>query len=122
MPDVYVAPVANKVLNLQNPLEKMNKSDDGNNKGTIFLMDDLNVARKKIMSAVTDNYNKVKFDEKNQPGISNLMSILSKITLPQLPFFQVVFQKVLCPLMLLKNIFLSFALVMYAVIGIFWFL
>ena len=80
MPDVYVAPIANKVLNLQNPLEKMNKSDDGNNKGTIFLMDDINVARKKIMSAVTDNYNKVKFDEENQPGISNLMGILSKIT------------------------------------------
>ncbi len=80
MPDVYVAPVANKVLNLQNPLEKMNKSDDGNNKGTIFLMDDINVARKKIMSAITDDCNKVKFDEEKQPGISNLMSILSKIT------------------------------------------
>ena len=80
MPDVYVAPIANKVLNLQNPLEKMNKSDDGNNKGTIFLMDEINVARKKIMGAVTDNYNCVKFDEDNQPGISNLMSILSKIT------------------------------------------
>ena len=80
MPDVYVAPVANKVLNLQNPLEKMNKSDDGNNKGTIFLMDDISVARKKIMGAVTDNFNKIKFDEVNQPGISNLMSIVSKIT------------------------------------------
>ena len=80
IPDVYVAPIANKVLNLQNPLEKMNKSDDGNNKGTLFLMDDVDVARKKIMSAVTDNYNQVKFDEENQPGISNLMSILSKIT------------------------------------------
>jgi len=80
MPDVYVAPVANKVLNLQNPLEKMNKSDSGDNKGTIFLMDDLNVARKKIMSAITDSYNKVHFDEEKQPGISNLMGILSKIT------------------------------------------
>lgn len=80
MPDVYIAPVANKVLNLQNPLEKMNKSDDGDNKGTIFLMDNINVARKKIMSAKTDSYNKVHYDEENQPGISNLMSILSKIT------------------------------------------
>jgi tryptophanyl-tRNA synthetase len=79
MPDVYIAPVANKILNLQNPLEKMNKSDDGNNKGTIFLMDDINVARKKIMSAQTDNFAKVHFDEEKQPGISNLMSILSKI-------------------------------------------
>lgn len=80
MPDVYVDPVANKVLNLQNPLEKMNKSDNGNNKGTIFLLDDIDVAKKKIISAKTDSLNKVKFDEENQPGISNLMSILSKIT------------------------------------------
>ncbi|MBO7656470.1 MAG: tryptophan--tRNA ligase, partial [Alphaproteobacteria bacterium] len=38
-PDVYIAPVGNKILNLQNPTEKMNKSD-GPNPGTIFLMDD----------------------------------------------------------------------------------
>lgn len=80
MPDVYISPVANKVLNLQNPQEKMNKSDDGNNKGTIFLMDDIETAKAKIMSAKTDSLNKVHFDEENQPGISNLMSILSKIT------------------------------------------
>lgn len=80
MPDVYISPVANKVLNLQNPQEKMNKSDDGNNKGTIFLMDDIETAKRKIMSAKTDSLNKVHFDEENQPGISNLMSILSKIT------------------------------------------
>ena len=80
MPDVYIAPVASKVLNLQNPLEKMNKSDNGNNKGTIFLMDNLSVARKKIMSAKTDCFNQVKFDEEKQPGISNLISILAKIT------------------------------------------
>lgn len=80
MPDVYIAPVGNKILNLQNPLEKMNKSDNGDNKGTIFLMEDVEVAKKKIMSAKTDSLNKVHFDEENQPGISNLMSILSKIT------------------------------------------
>ena len=80
MPDVYVAPVASKVLNLQNPLEKMNKSDSGDNKGTIFLLDNPEVAKKKIMSAKTDSLGKVKYDEENQPGISNLMSILCKIT------------------------------------------
>ena len=80
MPDVYVAPVGNKITNLQNPLEKMNKSDSGDNKGTIFLLDDIEVAKKKIMSAQTDSFAKVHFDEENQPGISNLMSILSKIT------------------------------------------
>ena len=80
MPDVYIAPVGNKILNLQNPIEKMNKSDSSDNKGTIFLMDDIEVAKKKIMSAKTDNLNKIHFDEDNQPGISNLMSIMSKIT------------------------------------------
>ncbi len=80
MPDVYIAPIGNKILNLQNPLEKMNKSDNGDNKGTIFLMDDIEVAKKKIISAKTDSLSKVHYDEENQPGISNLMSILSKIT------------------------------------------
>lgn len=79
VPDVYIAPVGNKILNLQKPTEKMNKSD-GQNMGTIFLMDDLNLARKKIMSAVTDSESVVRFDEINKPGISNLMSILSAIT------------------------------------------
>ena len=80
MPDVYIAPVGNKILNLQNPLEKMNKSDNGNNKGTIFLLDDIETVKKKIMQAKTDTLSCVHFDEENQPGISNLMSILSKIT------------------------------------------
>ena len=78
-PDVYIAPVGNKILNLQNPTEKMNKSD-GPNPGTIFLMDDLKLVRKKIMSAVTDSEAIVRFDEENKPGISNLISILAATT------------------------------------------
>lgn len=78
-PDVYIAPVGNKILNLQNPTEKMNKSD-GPNPGTIFLMDDLKLVRKKIMSAVTDSDATVRFDEENKPGISNLISILAATT------------------------------------------
>jgi tryptophanyl-tRNA synthetase len=79
-PDVYIAPIGNKILNLRNPNEKMNKSDNGDNMGTIFLMDDLKLVRKKIMSAVTDNEGIVKFDLENKPGVSNLISILSCIT------------------------------------------
>lgn len=78
-PDVYIAPVGNKILNLQNPTEKMNKSD-GQNLGTVFLMDDLKLVRRKIMSAVTDSEAIVRFDEVNKPGISNLISILAATT------------------------------------------
>ncbi len=78
-PDVYIAPVGNKILNLQNPTEKMSKSD-GQNPGTVFLMDDLKSVRKKIMSAITDSESVVRFNEEKKPGISNLISILAATT------------------------------------------
>ena len=46
-----------------------------NPKGDIFLKDDINVIRKKIMSAVTDTGCEVKYDTENKPGISNLLTI-----------------------------------------------
>ena len=67
-------------MSLQEPTKKMSKSDDENDKGCIYLLDDLNVARKKIMSAVTDSEMSVHFDEKNKPGISNLMQIYASLS------------------------------------------
>ena len=52
----------------------MSKSDP---KGDIFLKDEPNVIRKKIMSAVTDLETSVHYDRENKPGISNLLTILS---------------------------------------------
>ena len=57
----------------------MSKSDESD-KGCIYLLDDLKVVRKKIMSAVTDNYATVNFDKENQPGISNLLEIMSSLS------------------------------------------
>jgi tryptophanyl-tRNA synthetase len=57
----------------------MSKSDDDSDKGCIYLLDDLEVARKKIMGAVTDSDSTVKYDKTNKAGISNLLEILSKI-------------------------------------------
>ena len=59
-------------MSLSEPTVKMSKSDP---KGDIFLKDDLKVIRKKIMSAVTDLGNEVKYDPENKPGISNLLTI-----------------------------------------------
>ncbi len=77
LPNYYIPKVGSRIMNLQNPLEKMNKSADLDDKGTIFLLDDVAVTRKKIMSAVTDSENLIKFDEKKKPGISNLITIMS---------------------------------------------
>ncbi|MPN33737.1 Tryptophan--tRNA ligase [bioreactor metagenome] len=71
--------VGARIMDLQDPLKKMSKSDE-TGKGCIFLLDDLNIARKKIMSAVTDNEAKVIYDKQNQPGIANLLTILSSLS------------------------------------------
>lgn len=68
-----------KIKDLQTPDKKMSKSSE-NQKGVIRLLDDLNVVRKKIMSATTDSEMNVKFDPENKPGISNLININSSLT------------------------------------------
>jgi tryptophanyl-tRNA synthetase len=75
VPEPIMNKVGSRIMSLSNPLKKMSKSDDPNDKGCIYLLDDLNVARKKIMSAVTDSDMLVKYDEVNKPGISNLIEI-----------------------------------------------
>ena len=79
IPEPLIAKVGARIMSLQDPNKKMSKSDESD-KGCIYLMDDLKVARKKIMSAVTDNLNTVKYDPENQPGISNLMQIMASLT------------------------------------------
>ncbi|RIO58523.1 tryptophan--tRNA ligase, partial [Mammaliicoccus sciuri] len=71
--------VGGRVMSLQEPTKKMSKSDD-NQKNFISLLDQPNVAAKKIKSAVTDSDGIIKFDRDNKPGISNLLSIYSSLT------------------------------------------
>ena len=71
--------VGAKIYDLQEPTKKMDKSRGGD-KGCISMLDDLNVIKKKIKSAVTDNDASVHYDPVNKPGISNLMTIYSVIT------------------------------------------
>ena len=67
-----------RIKDLQNPAKKMSKSDE-TGKGVIFLSDAPEVARKKIMSAATDSVGKVNYDKAAQPGISNLLEILTLV-------------------------------------------
>jgi len=65
-----------RIKDLINPIKKMSKSDDSE-RGVIFLNDDPESAAKKIIGATTDNKAQINFDRINQPGISNLLEILS---------------------------------------------
>lgn len=76
MPEPVIPKVGARIMSLSDPTKKMSKSDP---KGDIFLKDDLNVIRKKIMSAVTDLDTNIKYDVVNKPGISNLLQIYASL-------------------------------------------
>lgn len=76
MPKTITPKVGARIMSLSDPTKKMSKSDP---KGDIFLKDEPNIIRKKIMSAVTDTGNEIKYDKENKAGISNLMTIYAAI-------------------------------------------
>ncbi len=78
VPEPYVAKTGAKIMDLQDPTKKMAKSEENPN-GSIQVMDPPEVIRKKVSRAVTDSLGVVKFSD-DQPGVKNLMTILSTIT------------------------------------------
>ncbi|MGY3766145.1 tryptophan--tRNA ligase [Vagococcus vulneris] len=68
-----------RVMSLQEPTKKMSKSDT-NRKGFISMLDEPDVIRKKIKSAVTDSSGIIEYDPDNKPGISNLLVIYSAMS------------------------------------------
>jgi len=79
IPKPLTQKVGARIMSLSDPSKKMSKSEESN-KGCIYLLDDVNVAKKKIMSAVTDMVGVVNYDKENQPGISNLLEIASSLS------------------------------------------
>ena len=78
VPEPVLAKQGAKIYSLANPVKKMSKSES--DKGTIYLLEDINISRKKIMSAVTDSDCLVKYDPENKPGVSNLLVIESSLS------------------------------------------
>ncbi|MFG2637568.1 tryptophan--tRNA ligase [Streptomyces sp. NPDC048362] len=71
--------VAARVMNLQDPTSKMGKSEDSG-PGIVYLLDEPNVVRKKVMRAVTDSGRDVEYDREARPGVANLLEILAACT------------------------------------------
>ncbi|MBL8159489.1 tryptophan--tRNA ligase [Candidatus Saccharibacteria bacterium] len=65
-----------RIRNLIVPTQKMGKSDD-EQRGVIYLSEDPAIAAKKIMGATTDSLAEINFDWERQPGVTNLLQILS---------------------------------------------
>ena len=65
-----------RIRSLTDPSKKMSKSSD-DQKSKINLNDTPEQVRKKVMSATTDSLASVNFDWENQPGVTNLLQLLS---------------------------------------------
>ncbi len=65
-----------RIRDLTDPHKKMSKSDE-TGKGVVFLGDSADTAKRKIIGAATDSLNEVRHDYTAQPGVSNLLDILT---------------------------------------------
>lgn len=79
IPEGYIVKTAAKINDLQEPTAKMSKSS-GSAAGVIEIMDSPEINTKKIKSSMTDAGSEVRFDEKEKPGISNLLTIHSALS------------------------------------------
>lgn len=66
-----------RVMSLADPAKKMSKSQP---QGCVFMHDDAETIRKKVMSAVTDSMSTIEYDPVNRPGISNLILLMSEFS------------------------------------------
>ncbi|MFI9112062.1 tryptophan--tRNA ligase [Streptomyces venezuelae] len=71
--------VAARVMDLQDPTSKMGKSHE-NGAGIVYLLDDADTVRRKIMRAVTDSGRDVEYDREARPGVANLLDLLAAAT------------------------------------------
>lgn len=83
--DTFVVPkpilpkIGARIMGLDDPTKKMSKSASSE-ANYIALTDNPEIAKKKILKAVTDSGSEIKFDPTNKPAISNLLTIYSLTT------------------------------------------
>ncbi len=76
MPQAIIPKEGARIMSLADPDKKMSKSDEDGS-GRINLLDSPDAVKKKIMKATTDSESVIRYDEKEKPGVSNLLNIYS---------------------------------------------
>ncbi|MFE7550163.1 tryptophan--tRNA ligase [Streptomyces gardneri] len=79
VPRATAPKVAARVMDLQDPTSKMGKSH-ANGAGIVYLLDDAETVRRKIMRAVTDSGRDVEYDRVGRPGVANLLDLMAAAT------------------------------------------
>jgi tryptophanyl-tRNA synthetase len=71
--------VGARIMDLQDPTSKMGKTNASTG-GVVFVLDEPDAVRKKVMRAVTDSGTGVGYDPQERPGVANLLEILAACT------------------------------------------
>lgn len=79
VPRTTLPAVAARVMDLQEPTVKMGKSR-ARTAGIVYLLDEPEAVRKKVMRAVTDAGSDVVYDRAERPGVANLLDVLAACT------------------------------------------
>lgn len=74
IPEAVVRKEGARVMSLLEPTKKMSKSDENQN-NCITLLEDPELAKKKIMKAVTDSGSEIVYDRETKPALANLLTI-----------------------------------------------
>jgi tryptophanyl-tRNA synthetase len=76
--------VGARIMDLQEPGSKMSTTG-GTAQGTVRMLDEPDVIRRKFKTAVTDSGRDVRYDPAEKPGVSNLLEIFSVATGEPIP-------------------------------------
>ena len=79
VPAPYIPQVGARIMSLTSPESKMSKSDKDQN-GCVYMLEKPEDILRKFKKAVTDSEACVRYDQKEKPGVSNLMQIYSVCT------------------------------------------
>ena len=79
VPDGVYPEAGARVMDLQEPTQKMSKSF-GTDQGKVLMLDDPDTIRRKIKRAVADSGREVRHDVEEKPGISNLIELTTVAT------------------------------------------
>jgi tryptophanyl-tRNA synthetase len=84
VPEPFIPKVGARIMSLQEPENKMSKSDSASG-SCIYLMDKPDDIMRAFKRAVTDSGTEVSYDVKKKPGVSNLLQIYAVATGKTIP-------------------------------------
>jgi tryptophanyl-tRNA synthetase len=79
VPEAEIPEVGGRIMDLQEPENRMSTTR-GTPQGTVRMLDEPDVIRRKFKTAVTDSGTDVRHDREEKPGITNLLEIMSVAT------------------------------------------